>query len=101
MSRPGPLIVCAAVALGAWPSPAAAQLRAQVVAQGLSSPVAFVPDPTSDSRFFIVQQGGLIRVFDGTSVLPAPLIDLSAVVSHNPNGDERGLLGMAFAPDAG
>lgn len=101
MLRLGSLILCAAVCLVGGSSPAAAQLRVAVVAQGLSSPVAFIPDPTSASRFFIVQQGGLIRVFDGTNVLPTPLLDLSAVISHDPNGDERGLLGMAFAPDAG
>ena len=70
----------------------------QVIAQGLSSPLAFVPDPTSTTRFFIVEQGGLIRVLDSAQVLPTPFLDL-----RPPSflaGGEQGLLGMAFAPDA-
>ena len=76
--------------------PAAAQLRTQVVAQGLSNPVAFVPDPTSTSRFFIVEQGGLVRLLDG-GVLTT-FLDLRPPAIRY--GGEEGLLGMAFAPDA-
>ncbi len=76
---------------------ASAQIRAEVIVQGLSAPVAFVPDPTSSTRFFIVQQGGLIRVLDNGQLLAAPLLDLSGAIA---GGGERGLLGMAFAPDA-
>jgi hypothetical protein len=89
------LKVCLLLAIFAVPS--SAQLRAQVIAQGLSSPVAFVPDPTSTTRFFIVEQGGLIRVLDGAQVLPTPFLDLRPIVLF---GGEQGLLGMAFAPDA-
>ena len=74
-----------------------AQLRTQVVAQGLSSPLAFVPDPTSTTRFFIVQQGGLIRVLENGTLLSTPFLDLGAIVRA---GGEQGLLGRAFAPDA-
>jgi glucose/arabinose dehydrogenase len=87
--------VCLAALLVA--TPALAQLRTQVVVQGLSSPVAFVPDPTSTTRFFIVQQGGLIRVLDNGVLLPVPLLDLRTSIL---SGGEQGLLGMAFAPDA-
>jgi hypothetical protein len=87
--------VCLLVALVA--APAVAQLRTQVVAQGLSSPVAFIPDPTSTTRFFIVQQGGLIRVLENGQLLQAPLLDLRTSIL---TGGEQGLLGMAFAPDA-
>ncbi|MCC7126576.1 MAG: PQQ-dependent sugar dehydrogenase [Acidobacteria bacterium] len=74
-----------------------AQIRTQVVVDGLASPVAFVPDPTSPSRFFIVQQGGLIRLWDGTSL--TTFLDLTGAI-RNPRGSEEGLLGMAFAPSA-
>lgn len=95
--RPIPMAgkICVLIAILAVP--AAAQLRTQIVAQGLSSPVAFVPDPTSTTRFFIVEQGGLIRVLDGGVLLPTPLLDLRTTVL---TGGEQGLLGMAFAPDA-
>lgn len=78
--------------------PAAGQLRAQVVAQGLSSPVAFIPDPTSTTRFFIVEQGGLIRVLENGVLLSTPFLDLRPPLIQT--GGEQGLLGMAFAPDA-
>jgi glucose/arabinose dehydrogenase len=86
--------VCLLVALA---TPAWAQLRTLVVADRLDSPIAFLPDPTSTTRFFIVEQRGLIRVLDGGVVLPTPFLDLRTVVH---SGSEQGLLGMAFAPDA-
>jgi glucose/arabinose dehydrogenase len=73
-----------------------AQLRTQVVVQGLSAPVAFIPDPTSATRFFIVQQGGLIRMLEN-GVLTT-FLDLRPPVIRY--GGEEGLLGMAFSPDA-
>ena len=90
-------VASAALLLALAVVPASAQLRAQVVAQGLSSPVAFVPDPTSTTRFFIVEQGGLIRVLDNGVLLATPFLDLRTAVR---TGGEQGLLGMAFAPDA-
>jgi hypothetical protein len=54
--------------------------------------------PLNDStRLFIVQQGGLIRVFDvvGGSLLTDPFLNVSSLLS---TGGERGLLGMAFDP---
>lgn len=90
--------VCACACLLGLPERVDAQLRAEVVAQGLSAPVAFVPDPTSLTRFFIVQQGGLIRVLDNGTLLATPLLDLRPPVIRT--GGEEGLLGMAFAPDA-
>jgi glucose/arabinose dehydrogenase len=76
---------------------ARAQLAAQVVVQGLSAPVDFVPDPTSATRFFVVQQDGLIRVLENGVLRQQPLLDLRGAVVY---GGEQGLLGMAFAPDA-
>jgi glucose/arabinose dehydrogenase len=54
--------------------------------------------PANDStRLFIVQQGGLIRIFDvvGGSLLTIPFLNISSLLS---TGGERGLLGMAFDP---
>jgi glucose/arabinose dehydrogenase len=93
-----PLIVRVSLVLALAASAAEAQLRPEIVAQGLSSPVAFVQDPISASRFFVVQQGGLIRVLDNGQLLPTPLLDVSAAIR---TGGERGLLGMAFPPNAG
>ena len=43
------------------PVPAVAQLTSQVVVSGLSSPVAFIQDPTLTGTQYVVQQGGRIR----------------------------------------
>ena len=80
------------------PAPDAdAQLRTQVVASGLSSPLAFLPDPVNPNTFFIVQQGGRILVLQNGVVLPTALLDLGSDIRV---GGEQGLLGMAFPPDA-
>ena len=51
-----------------------------------------------DSRLFVVEQGGLIKVLnaDGTTNA-APFLNISSLVT--PTGGERGLLGLAFHPD--
>jgi glucose/arabinose dehydrogenase len=54
--------------------------------------------PANDtSRLFIVEQGGLIRIFDVTTslLLATPFLNISGLVS---TVGERGLLGMAFDP---
>src|SRR4029078_8403821 len=52
---------------------------------------------SSETRLFIVEQGGLIRIVDVSSgALIGTYLDLSSRVL---SGGERGLLGMAFDPD--
>ena len=75
--------------------PAFAQLQTKVVATGLDQPL-FATAPEGDSRLFIVEQGGLIKILQDGAVLPTPFLDLSGSV--NTEG-ERGLLGMTFDPD--
>jgi glucose/arabinose dehydrogenase len=79
--------------------PAAAQLRAHVVAAGFTSPVAVVPDPLTAGVLFVVQQNGIVRVVQNGVTLPTPFLDLSSSVTAAPRG-ERGLLGLAFPPNA-
>src|SRR4051812_38235888 len=71
-------------------------LHSRVYASGLSSPVAFVQDPTNSTVQFVVEQAGRIRVVQSGVVQPTDFLDLRAVIS---SGGERGLLGMATAPD--
>ena len=73
------------------------QLRAQPYAAGFSAPIAFVQDPLDRSVQFVVEQSGRIRIVREGAVLPDDFLDLRAAISA---GGERGLLGMAFAPDA-
>ncbi|MGH8640627.1 MAG: PQQ-dependent sugar dehydrogenase [Burkholderiales bacterium] len=65
------------------------------IAIGFSDPLGIVSAQDGSGRLFIVQQGGQIRVFDGQNVLPAPFLNISALVSCC---GERGLLGLAFDP---
>jgi glucose/arabinose dehydrogenase len=73
------------------------RLRTRVYASGFSSPVAFVQDPLDRSVQFVVEQGGRIRAVRSGTVLPADFLDLRNAVLA---GGERGLLGLAFPPDA-
>jgi glucose/arabinose dehydrogenase len=79
------------------PSAATAQVRTVVVASGLTSPIAFVVDPSDPSTFYVVEQRGTIRIVRDGAVSQTMFLDIRAQVSA---GGERGLLGMAFPPDA-
>src|SRR5262245_24891538 len=51
------VILVLVAAIGAEPIDAQSSLKSRVYATGLSSPVAFVQDPTRNSRQFVVEQG--------------------------------------------
>jgi glucose/arabinose dehydrogenase len=78
--------------------PLHSQIRLQSIlyAAGFSTPVAIVQDPTNRTVQVVVEQGGRVRVVESGAVQPADFLDLRSVVSA---GGERGLLGLAFAPD--
>jgi len=84
------------LSLGLFPSQVTAQLRTQVIATGLSNPVAFVMDPLDHSTFYVVEQRGTIRTLRNGTLSPAFFLDIRSVISA---GGERGLLGLAFPPD--
>ena len=73
-----------------------AQLQGQVYASGFQSPVAFVQDPTDRAVQFVVEQSGRIRVVRNGTALGNDFLNLTGNVSCC---GERGLLGLAFAPD--
>jgi glucose/arabinose dehydrogenase len=89
-------MICFVTVIGLSTS-AWAQLRTQVVASGFNSPVAVVPDPVIPNVLYVVEQGGLVKVIQNGTVLGTPFLDLRTVVR---TGGERGLLGMAFPPNA-
>lgn len=60
---------------------------------GLEVPVAIAH--AGDSRLFIVQQSGLIRVWQPPLLLGDPFLDVRSRINF---GGERGLLGLAFHP---
>jgi glucose/arabinose dehydrogenase len=75
----------------------AGPVRSVVYVTGLQSPVAFVQDPGDRAVFFALEQSGRIRVVRNR-VVEQDFLDLRSIVS---SGGERGLLGLALAPDFG
>jgi glucose/arabinose dehydrogenase len=73
----------------------AGSIRIEQVATGLKRPV-YVTAPPGDSRLFVVEQAGLIRVVKDGAVLPRPFLDIQPLVHFDA---EQGLLSMAFHPD--
>ncbi|HYH86167.1 MAG TPA: PQQ-dependent sugar dehydrogenase [Pyrinomonadaceae bacterium] len=62
------------------------------VASGLTGATAMAFAP--DGRLFVCQQNGQLRVIKNGSLLPTPFLTVSVDATG-----ERGLLGVAFAPD--
>ncbi|AKJ27998.1 PQQ-dependent sugar dehydrogenase [Caldimonas brevitalea] len=81
-------VTCAAISL-AGP---AFGLEPALIASGLDQPV-FLTAPTGDSRLFVVEKGGRIKLLHNGSV--STYLDISAKVDAD---GERGLLGLAFDP---
>lgn len=98
---PTPLTQQIAVSAGAtasasvsYAATAPLALRLQEVASGLAAPT-FLTAPAGDSRLFIVERAGRIRVVENGNLLPVPFLDISNLTSTS---GERGLLSMAFHP---
>jgi uncharacterized repeat protein (TIGR03806 family) len=76
------------------PTGAAIQLQRVFANVSLSAPVAMLQAPGDDSRWFVVQKAGIVRVFANTAS-PTASNFISLTVNSNSEG---GLLGMAFHP---
>lgn len=74
-------------------------LSLEVVASGLTRPVAIANPGDGSGRLFIVEQAGIIRIVDlsDDTMLGTPFLDITALVDDAQN--EQGLLGLAFHPD--
>jgi hypothetical protein len=66
----------------------------QEVVSGLSDPL-YLTAPAGDSRLFVVEQAGRIRIIRNGQLLQTPFLDIASRVS---SGGERGLLSVAFHP---
>jgi glucose/arabinose dehydrogenase len=71
-------------------------INIETVAEGLHSPISLANANDGTGWFYIVQQGGTIRIFDGTQMIPGHFLDISSLVS---GGFEQGLLDITFHPD--
>ena len=70
-------------------------LRLETVASGLSSPL-YLTSPAGDSRLFIVEQPGRIRIVKNGQLLSTPFLDIRSKIK---SGGEQGLLSVAFHPN--
>jgi glucose/arabinose dehydrogenase len=84
---------------GARPAQAVTLATERVFASlpAFSSPVLLLQAPGDAARWFVVEQGGTVRVFDNQPAVTTSrsFVDISARVR---SGGEQGLLGMAFHP---
>jgi glucose/arabinose dehydrogenase len=69
--------------------------RLQTVYTALSAPVLLTNARDGSRRIFVVQQGGIIKVFQPGASAPTDFINLTTKVL---SGGERGLLGLTFHP---
>jgi glucose/arabinose dehydrogenase len=84
---------------GEAPAPAPAQRRpVRLLRLGNFEQPTHLTAPRGDSRRFVVERPGRIRIVQGGRVLGRPFLDISSRVS---TGGESGLLSMAFARDYG
>jgi len=75
--------------------PDSTSLRWSLVVDGLRQPVEL--HNAGDSRLFIVEQAGIIRLLDDNELVQEPVLDIRQRVGSR--GNEQGLLGLAFHPD--
>lgn len=71
-------------------------IRLEPAFAGLTQPLFLTHAGDGSGRVFVVEQGGVVRVARGGSLMEDPFLDVSSLVTA---GGERGLLGLAFAPD--
>jgi glucose/arabinose dehydrogenase len=88
MSRTMPLILMLLAVTAA-----AQDVVLQPIATGLSQPVALTH--AGDTRLFITEQTGTIRIFDALGLRATPFLDIRSIVL---SAGERGLLSVAFHP---
>ena len=66
------------------------------VVGGLNSPISIDNAGDGSGNLFIMEQGGRVRIYDGTQLLPNAFLDISSLVSCC---GERGLLDIEFHPE--
>lgn len=64
-----------------------------------NAPVLMLQAPANDTRWYVVEQDGLIKTFETGDSDFTLFADLTDRAVYNGGQDERGLLGMAFHPD--
>ena len=76
------------------PFPLVPAATVELVQAGVGQTVALAH--AGDHRLFLVDRTGVIRIYDGTQVLPVPFLNIDPAVGSG--SGEQGLLGLAFHP---
>jgi len=76
-------------------------LAVNLLTASLTKPVAIVNAGDGSNRLFVVEQEGIIRIYDlaSSTLLATPFLDITEEVDSS--GNEQGLLGLAFHPQYG
>lgn len=64
---------------------------------GFVQPTAITHAGDGSGRLFVVERRGTVRIVEGDTAAALPYLDLRDRITDN--GNEQGLLGLAFAPD--
>jgi glucose/arabinose dehydrogenase len=88
---PDPRKECTAAA-----NPGTPELQLTELVSGLDDPIFLTAAPGDDTRLFVVEQSGAIRILRDGALAPEPFLALGDKVE---TGGEKGLLGLAFHPD--
>ncbi len=89
-----PLGVAAGAGVPAWAQ--GLELETVLVAGALPRPTVVTHAGDGSGRLFLVEQSGVVRIWDGGGLDPQPFLDIESRVSCCGEG---GLLGLAFHPD--
>ena len=83
-------------------STASLTLQRTFASLSFSAPIAMLQAPNDSSRWFVVEKGGVVRVFtnSASTASSSVFIDISSLVV-TAGEEEAGLLGMAFDPNFG
>ncbi len=82
--------------------PSPVRVALEVVASGLVAPGLLVPDPSTPTRLYVLDQAGQIYTVEEGQLAESPFLDVNdLLVPLRESYDERGLLGLAFHPGYG
>ncbi|HSG76500.1 MAG TPA: PQQ-dependent sugar dehydrogenase [Burkholderiales bacterium] len=88
------LAVAGGTAVAAGP-----KIKLEPLVTAVNTPLAMV-QPAGDSRMFIIEQNGRVKILEGGKLRPTPFLDIrSKIPALLHDFDERGLLGIAFHPN--
>lgn len=83
----------------AWPRPSAGSniSLSRFTTLSFITPIGLLQAPGDNSRWFVIQQDGVVKQFSGTN--PASTSNFIDITDRVRDGGEMGLLGMAFHPN--